>query len=477
MRLMKFLAGIGTVVTLSSTLVLTVLAARVGSVAGKAQPQPQQITLAQLVENGPGDNLYVTLTDFSFGAPVVDQFADEWPGAWVPLYVGHRTNGTPPALYYSRRTRNRAELDEFLKKESFNALVVSALNDSALKFEPAAKVYTAHPKLDPQKTLILTEPVLGLGGDRELPPERWFNRTTSYAAWGLSLGMLMAGILCAITSYRLNRRSQEMDDEPPPPAPSKTVEPNDANVISVHHFTLERAYFVIGALTLAMVCMFVIGGVLLQVAVRLALQKSGGAPMIAILGFLMAAGAVGLGIKLLLDYYLAIREVAILEDGIRWLRWKKTHFAAWTDVRSVFKKDLTYLRNGVRSGRVHTIMLCLYNGQTLRFSHETLEDYDLFADRVQRIHSRIVVQRKEREIAEKGVAAFGPVAVRKDGITIGRTKVPFAYVERFEVTDGQLTVHASNVFRWLKSKSIPLNEIPNYMALLEMLRAKAVPTS
>src|SRR5436309_704210 len=114
--LLRLLAAAATVVTLSTTILLTLLAARIGAVAGKARPQPQAITLADLIKNGPGDNLHVALGDFSFGAPVANPFADRWEGAWVPLYAGRRTDGTPPALLYARRTKSRAELDEIDRK-------------------------------------------------------------------------------------------------------------------------------------------------------------------------------------------------------------------------------------------------------------------------------------------------------------------------------------------------------------------------
>src|SRR5262245_38072482 len=380
--LLKLLAAIATVFTLTATVALTLLAARIGAVAGKARPEPQAIKLADLVKNGPGDNLHVSLNDFSFGAPIADQFSDDWTGAWVPLYPGHRSDGTPPALYFSRRTKSRAELDEILKQETLNALVASSITDSALKFEPAAAVYTAFPKLDPQKTVVLTEPELALPGAAVLPAQRWFDPVISYIAWAAALGMLGVGILCAYTSYRLNRISREEAENPPPP---KLAALSDPSMISVHRFTLEQSQFAIFALGLAMIVMFIIGCVLIPVAIDMArANEQGGALLMGAIGIFMPAGGVVLAIKLYVDYGGTIREVAVLNGGLRWLRKNRVYNSSWGDIKSVFKKDLIYvgIGGGPQRGHEHTLTLRLNDGRVLNFNSDTLEDYDQFAEAV-----------------------------------------------------------------------------------------------
>src|SRR5262249_61260016 len=95
----KLLVALATVTTLTATLLLTLFATRVGAVAGKARPEPQPIKLGDLVKDGPRDNLHVTLTWFTFGAPIEDKIADEWDGARGPIYTSRRTDGAPPAPF------------------------------------------------------------------------------------------------------------------------------------------------------------------------------------------------------------------------------------------------------------------------------------------------------------------------------------------------------------------------------------------
>jgi hypothetical protein len=470
--LLRILVGLATVVTLAATLLLTFLATRVGAVAGKARPEPQQIKLADLLKGGPGDNLHVTLTNFSFGAPIADPFADHWEGAWVPLYAGRRTDGAPPALFYSRRTKSRAELDEILKQETANFLVASSLTDPALKFEPAAQVYTAFPKVDPQKTVVLTEPVLGLSGNHVLGPERWFDPDTSRLCWAAAIGSLLTGIVCVYASYRMHKRAQEEAEERAK-NPPKIVSPEDPNVLSVHRFTLERSTFPMIAFGLAMIAMAIIGGVILTVAVDMwQANNEGGVILMGSIGACMVGGFVVLGIKLLKDYCLTIREIAVMNQGIRWLRNNRTYNTPWTEIKSVFKKDLAYVSVGsnMRRGSVHTLTMRLNDGRVLRFNRETLEDYDKFCENVQRLHSHYVVQQKQRELAERGVATFGPISVRSDGIAVGRKQVAWSELEGFEAADGHLKFQAPNAFRFWQNNAIPLCDIPNYIALFEIMR-------
>src|SRR5205085_11681830 len=101
---------------------------------------------------------------------------------------------------------------------------------------------------------------------------------------------------------------------------------------------------------------------------------------------------------------------------------------------------------------------------------ETLDGYDTFTENVQRIHSPFVVREKQRELAEKGAATFGPISVRSDGIAIGRKQVGWSDLEGFEAADGHLKFHAPKSFHFWQSNAIPLCDIPNYVALFEMLR-------
>src|SRR5262249_4007369 len=144
----------------------------------------QPLRLADLVKHGAGDNLHVRLSEFSFGTPIVEKARGQVDGAWIPLFApGRRAkDATPVALFYARRVKGQAELDDLLKTTTFVPLVASPLPRKHQNMSPSPALYASYPKLDPKKTPVLTEPVLDIPG-YALPAEHWFNPNLSYMLW------------------------------------------------------------------------------------------------------------------------------------------------------------------------------------------------------------------------------------------------------------------------------------------------------
>src|SRR5262245_45660063 len=65
-----------------------------------AQTEPQAIALADLIQNGCGDNAHVRVTDFTAGKPVVENVGVHTV-AWLPMYPtapAARNQSAPPVV-------------------------------------------------------------------------------------------------------------------------------------------------------------------------------------------------------------------------------------------------------------------------------------------------------------------------------------------------------------------------------------------
>src|SRR5689334_22443447 len=54
-------------------------------VAQTTRPKPQVLPAAQLADKGAPDNLYVEVTDFTFGKPVIETGEKGWECVWLPV--------------------------------------------------------------------------------------------------------------------------------------------------------------------------------------------------------------------------------------------------------------------------------------------------------------------------------------------------------------------------------------------------------
>src|SRR5690348_4975348 len=69
----------------------------------KTDDDPQTLTAADLEANGPGDNHYVSLTDYELGEPVVVP-TGQMHVIWFPVYAkGRGRAGGPPAIIFRSR--------------------------------------------------------------------------------------------------------------------------------------------------------------------------------------------------------------------------------------------------------------------------------------------------------------------------------------------------------------------------------------
>src|SRR5947209_4341498 len=114
--LRTLLLGIGLTVALSLGCFLLYWTLELSAVARQTQATPQRLPAAQLADKGVPDNLYVELTDFTFGEPVIDKGAQGWVGAWLPVEPAPPPEEAPRYTIFLRvNVPDQAALDAFLK--------------------------------------------------------------------------------------------------------------------------------------------------------------------------------------------------------------------------------------------------------------------------------------------------------------------------------------------------------------------------
>lgn len=76
---------------------------------------PQEITLAALLQNGPGQNRHVTLTEYEPGGYTYEEKDGRWTEAWVALFPKGAPRREIQAVVSSRTVHSDDELDQLLR--------------------------------------------------------------------------------------------------------------------------------------------------------------------------------------------------------------------------------------------------------------------------------------------------------------------------------------------------------------------------
>jgi hypothetical protein len=82
----------------------------------------------------------------------------------------------------------------------------------------------------------------------------------------------------------------------------------------------------------------------------------------------------------------------------------------------------------------------------------------------------VVAAERQRQLAA-GEVTFGPVTVKKDGLVVNGKDVPWDNLERHEVVNGHLVIYRRRSW-FFRTVEVPLAQIPDYMALLDMLQMR-----
>ena len=461
------------------------LAGVVAAVAGgqlqmllsSASATPRALTVTELAEAGTGGNAHVELTGFKFGKPVIEKGKEgEWMVVWLPVLPARDPAKPLFRNVYLRTTHidDQKDLDKLLNQSTLRTLVASALPQSSLfAVKPSSDFYQAEPNLDPKKTVFLCDAQLDLNGAPVLVGEQLFNRSFLWAAWavvgvafalvfvGLAVGSVPAAKPAALPADRASLREALFQESP----------------MSIH-----RAMYgpVVGYILLTFVVgVPLLGALGLGAAYMAMAETTRGYMDLEKIGYAAGLGVVSaflFGIlwaivaATIITFRGVIAEVVMCNHGLRWRVGKVWNAALWSDVKSVTRGESIVMRNGVEVSRFGVCRVTLRDDRELVFDRSRISDYPSLADAIQATTSDVVAAEKQRQLAA-GEVTFGPVTVKKGGLVVDGRDVPWDNLERFEVVNGHLIIYRRRSW-FFKTLEVPLAQIPDYMALLDILQMR-----
>jgi hypothetical protein len=373
------------------------------AVAQRTQAEPQPTPATELAQKGVPDNLYVELTDFTFGKPVIEAGQQGWYCVWLPV------EPVPPAvqpakytIFFRANVRDQASLEEFLKRAPSEALVTTGLPQSSqwrIPVGPALR--KAYPKLNSNYALFLGEPrVSVLGYPIALADPRFHDpRYEAMAAWGGGGLVLLA--LFSLYAIVKGRRD-EGDASSAAPARDLNAlrtqlqaERPESNHVARTWGVLQRMIGYGILVGMLIVAVFLMAGAAVQ-------SQAEGKPLGAVL-------FVFVGLPLLLGACAAARaffrmfrwptDIAVCPTGLRWRQGGRQRLIAWAEVADV-QRDVKVIQRFHRTGLVgameqlnnpsppmykDTLRITLHSGESYVMTPQLVTDYMKLIDTAPRL--------------------------------------------------------------------------------------------
>jgi hypothetical protein len=358
------------------------------TVSALAAPAPQTLTVADLLDKGPGKNLHVQLTDLAFGKPLIEEEQHPWKRVWVPvLPAGRAGKPSERAVYLRADVTDQSQVDELLARTSPTVLVVSSLPDSSLWKPPAADadgLKQADVRVIAAKAFLVRDPDLHLGPLGTLPASVAFHGSAATVAWVVA-GVALSGgfffLLLVCTARPLGG-----DASPEPLGPGSEYEynrlvneiPQSEHVMFSGVLRRRLMWRAVLAAFLLLVSLFFFGGVPSTLASP-APQGAIGFVVISVVFFaltvLVVQRARGLRAR-------TVTAVSVCHTGLRLWNGDRPRLALWADIASVNTLEVeTYVRRqgGTRGGRTVMKLRC---GESMTLGSGDITDWVVFAKHV-----------------------------------------------------------------------------------------------
>jgi hypothetical protein len=171
-------------------------------------------------------------------------------------------------------------------------------------------------------------------------------------------------------------------------------------------------------------------------------------------------------------------EVQVCSGGIRIREGNTWHGILWSDVKSIQRGEMSIYRAGELQNHSGQTVLTLHDGRTIWFVPNRYTDYFQLANQVQTAVGEVTVRQKDAELATNGVIDFGCIAVGpagvilKGGLFFGDRLHEWNDIEAFDIDNGHLIIYRRKYW-FFRSVSLPLSAIPDYLALLALLKTGA----
>jgi hypothetical protein len=168
-------------------------------ILSRGSPQPQRIRLADLTAKGPGDNVHVEVTDFSWGENcVTEEKHGKWNRVWIPIFPGGAANqGQVRALVKTFSVADEGQLRQMLRRPTVTGVIDNVIPGHSLGSAEIAELKKGYPNVDVGTLLVIAE------GKTFPSPEK------VYLLLGIGGGLLVLGLAAVIVLVvaRLRRRT------------------------------------------------------------------------------------------------------------------------------------------------------------------------------------------------------------------------------------------------------------------------------
>ena len=459
---------------------------------GKAEAYPQPVTLSALKTGVPRANHHVTLSDYTFGEPIIEKDGDTWQGVWLPLSV---SKSQPPiAVLWLSNVRNRSQLNEYLSKTTLNAMVSNGLPESSLfridqsgtlreeltkPPENESEDESTADKDDPAKTkrpllestddlVLLSEPVVTLPNGATIAFRHFMSDGSTVYAYGAIAGAVFLAVLCFFVNSLLKRPKKKFrvtESDPKEYQKMKEEPPLSVHPLSwalLRQELIKRFGMVlIGSLLTALVLVYAV------------IYGNDGLHAVAMV--LCGVGILIGVVTLFLLYFLArawfqgVAEVEVYSQGLSWIRKKEKEFALWEDIAEVYRDQQRFYREGQRVDTLSWLKLVLYDGRELFLTEDMLADFAILAEHILSRHGDWVYNQKGEELENGGVAEFSKdLIIYHDGLQLRGKPYRWHHLQNFEVRGGSLIFRLSK-YTLFSTVKFSLEELPNYLALLKLI--------
>lgn len=126
------------------------------TLASLARPTPQRMTLQQLVAQGPGDNIHVTVTEFSFAPDwVFEERQGKWTRVWIPLHPGTDAADADEFQVIARTADapDEAAVEQFYRQTELTGLIVNSIH--RLRSPELIVLEREYPHIEAAQILVL----------------------------------------------------------------------------------------------------------------------------------------------------------------------------------------------------------------------------------------------------------------------------------------------------------------------------------
>ena len=176
----------------------------------KSADQPQVISCRTLIDRGPGDNVYVVLTDYRLlGDAIVIETGrlkvkqEPWKQAWIPIAPADEKETVEESfavILETRKVTTRKELDALQSSAQIRGMVINDISSLGRKEEKLLR--QSYPEVDFKKCWIIKH--------EETPEATVFGMVMGWTCGGL---LVLVGVLVGLLSVR-----RLMRPAPPPAA-------------------------------------------------------------------------------------------------------------------------------------------------------------------------------------------------------------------------------------------------------------------